>query len=171
VTRFLLLLALVLLPACDSDDGPSGSEVDGVYQATAFAFTPSARILPVVDVLDSIATQDGQPILRLDLFGQDEEVTLVYQLADEAARTPARGTFRTASSNRVIVDFGESNARSARLLLPQRVTFTIVDDGDRLTAEIDNTVTFEQLQRLDPEGFAGLEGPVGGRLELSFVRL
>lgn len=173
VPRFLfpLALALALLPACDSDDGPSASEVDGEYQVTEFFFDPEPSFLDTIDLTDYLAERNDRPQLTLDLLGRDRDYVLTYRLDEDDARSAITGSFDTASNNRIIVDFGENNRRATRLLLPQRLTFTVSSDRSRLLTDANHTVAFEQLAELDPDRFGGLSGgSVSGRLGMTLVR-
>ena len=175
MTRILsaLFLALLLLPlgACDSDEGPKGSEVDGRYRATAFTFTQEGgTLIGTVDVLSYMATVDGERVLTLDLFGQDLDYTLAFQLASENSRSSIRGAFTSQSNNRVRLDLGD-DPDGPRILLPAPLTLTSSSDRSTLTASSVTTATFEQLAALDPDEYGGLSGGnVRGRVEIRLVR-
>ena len=172
--RFLPLLALALLlplSACDSDEGPSGNEVDGRYRATAFTFTQEGgTLIGTVDVLSYMAVVDGERVVTLDLFGQDLDYTLAFQLASENSRSSIRGSFSSQSNNRIRLDLGE-DPDAPRILLPAPLTLTVSSDRATLTASSVTTATFEQLAALDPDEYGGLSGGnVRGRVAITLVR-
>jgi hypothetical protein len=169
---FCLILLVLGLSACDSDGGPDGSEVDGLYVATRYTFVQErGTLIGSIDVLDYAERRGGQPVFTLDLFGSDERFTLIYQLEGDDARSNASGSFDTESGDRVVVSFGDDNPVAQRVLLPGRLTFTTSEDRSTLTASASTVVSFEQLARLDPDRFGGLEsGEVRGRLEIELAR-
>ena len=169
----LVLILLLPLSACDSDEGPSGSEVDGRYRATAYTFTQEqGTLIGTVDVLSYMEVDGGEPVFTVDLFGQDEEYTLAYQLAAEDSRSSVRGSFSTESNNRVrLLEADPADPDAPRILLPLPLTLTSSADRVTLTASQVTTVTFEELAALDPDEFGGLSGGfVRGRVQLTFVR-
>ncbi len=118
MTRLLPLLLILLLTttSCDSDDGPSGSEVDGRYRATSITFVQqNGETIPIgtVDVLSFMAKEaNGKPVFTIDLFGQDRDYTIAFQLANDNSRSSIRGAFlasRTTAYN--------SNSVTTRTLL------------------------------------------------------
>jgi hypothetical protein len=174
VSRFLLLLLALapLLIACDSDDGPSGPQVDGFYQATSYTFRQDGgSLIGTVDILSHMAQVGGEPQFTLDLFGRDNDFNLVYRLEGATARSNISGSFSTAADNRVTVGFGDNNRDAVRVLLPPSLTFSILERGAALSGSANTTVSFEQLAELDPDRFGGLSnGTVRGTLTLTFER-
>lgn len=169
---FLLLAALPLvLGACDSDPKVPGAEVDGRYQATQYTFVQEGgTLIGTVDVLSYMAVASGERVFSAELFGQDLDYVIAFQLASESSRSSIRGSFSSESSNRIQLDLG-NDPDGPRILLPSPLTLATSADSNTLTASAVTTVTFEQLARLDPVRFGGLSGGnIRGRLTLKLER-
>lgn len=174
MTRFLPLLLILLLTttSCDSDDGPSGSAVDGRYRATSITFTQenNGTLVGTVDVLSYMAREaGGQPTFTIDLFGRDRDYTIAYQLANDNSRSSIRGGFSSESNNRVQLDLGD-DPDADRVLLPSPLTLTSSTDREALTGAASVTVTFDQLSKLGDRRFDGTQGTVRGRLSIALER-
>lgn len=174
VTRFLPLLLVLLLTttSCDSDDGPSGADVDGRYRATSIVFTQeNGAINPigVVDVLSFIQrSASGEPIFTIELFGRDRDYTIAFQLSNENSRSAVRGSFSSESNNRVRLDLGD-DPDGPRVLLPTSLNLTSSTDREALTGSANITVTCQQVKGLGDDRFGG-QCSAPGRLSMTFER-
>ncbi len=175
MTRFLPLLVLLLLTttSCDSDDGPTGSDVDGRYRATSITFTQeNGGTLPIgtVDVLSFIAEEaSGLPVFTVDLFGRDRDYTVAFQLANDNSRSSIRGSFSSKSNNRIELDLGD-DPDAPRLLLPSPLSLTSSTDRAALTGAPTVTVTCQQVAALGDARFNGAQCSAVGRLSITLER-
>jgi hypothetical protein len=169
--RFCLLACLVAgmssLTACDS--GGSGippSDLEGTYVFEQFEFT--VRGVDDFNVLqDTLIASERSP--RLEFFGGNARVNLVYRLEGSTASSLISGSFSTRR-DRVTIDISEvASDTRFELLLPTVLQLQLVNDRDTLRAN--QTVEEVELSRYAPGRYGGLTQPVNGTLQLRLVRV
>ena len=137
--RLLFVLALAgALAACDSNDtdGPTPSDVAGVYNVTTFTFDPDIQVLETISVRDTLVAD--QTTMEILSGGQ---VFLRYRLQNSPNERLVLGEASVRSEQvRVTFDDGTQTDRR-RILLPSQVTFD--RDGTTLSAEAETTVNLE----------------------------
>jgi hypothetical protein len=161
----LLTAVLLLLVGCDSggDNGPQPSDLEGAYTFDRFAFTVAG-----VDDFDLLADTLAAPP-RMEFFGGNARVTLVYRLEGRSASSQIAGSF-TTRSNSVTVDFSSAVEEDRReLLLPPTVRFEILNNRTQLRA--DQRVEDVNLRDYAPDRYGGLTQNVNGTLELRLTRV
>lgn len=161
----LLIAVLLLIVGCDSggDNGPQPSDLEGAYTFDQFAFTVAG-----VDNFDLLAdTLASAP--RMEFFGGNARVTLVYRLEGSPASSQIAGSF-TTRSNSVTVDFSNAVEEDRRdLLLPPTVRFEILDNRTQLRA--DQRVEEVDLRDYAPGRYGGLTQNVNGTLRMHLTRV
>ncbi len=165
LTGLLAAAVLILMVGCDSegDNGPRPSDLEGAYTFDRFAFTVAG-----VDNFDLLAdTLAAAP--RLEFFGGNARVTLVYRLEGQTANSQIAGSF-TTRSNSVTVDFSNAVEEDLReLLLPPTVRLDILNNREQLRA--DQRVEDVNLRDYAPGRYGGLTQNVNGTLELRLSRI
>ena len=167
-TGALLMLSLVLFAGCGSDDnGPAPSDLEGTYTFQRFEFVSQG--VDNFDILaDTLVTSDQSP--RLEFFGGDATVNLVYRVEGGAGSSTVSGQFSTRRNNEVLVDFSQEDEGSRRdLLLPEIIRFDIIDGGLRLSADQNREAV--DLRGYAPGRYAGLTQPVNGTLVMRLNRI
>jgi hypothetical protein len=128
----LLLVALLAWTGCDSDDEGGFSEADlegATYDFTEFVFVTDGTGIADADVLGALNA--GTSSLR---FFSGGNFQIEYQFTGEGERT-LFGDY-SVSGDEVNFNFDDSIADSRRrLLLPDRLTFTILNNAETLELE------------------------------------
>lgn len=161
----VLAAALLFLVGCDSggDNGPRPSDLEGAYQFERFEFTVAG-----VNDFDLLADTLATPP-RMEFFGGNARVTLVYRLEGSSASSQIAGSF-TTRSNSVTVDFSSAVEEDRReLLLPPTVRFEILNNRTQLQA--DQRVEDVNLRDYSPGRYGGLTQNVNGTLRLRLTRI
>lgn len=162
-----LVCGLVLV-GCGSDDtGPAPSDLEGTYVFDRFEFTVQG--VDNFDVLnDTLVTSERSP--RLEFFGGNARVNLVYRMEGSPGSSVIDGQFTTRRNNQVTIDFSQANAEDReQLLLPEVVRFDIIDGRIRLSASQRRENV--DLRSYSPDRYDGLTQPVNGTLELRLNRI
>ena len=128
----LLILGLVLVGCGSSDSGPDPSDLEGTYVFERFEFT--VRGVDNFDVLnDTLVTTERSP--RLEFFGGNARVNLVYRMEGSSGSSVIDGQFTTRRNNEVTIDFSQASPEDReQLLLPEVIRFDILDGRVRLSA-------------------------------------
>ena len=163
----LLILSLALLTGCGSDsNGPAPSDLEGTYTFDRFEFTwqggDNFNVLS-----DTLVTSDRSP--RMEFFGGNATVNLVYRVEGSDGSSQLSGRFST-SSGAVTVDFSEEPVQERReILLPEIVRFEIINGGLQLRADQERSGV--DLSGYAPGRYDGLTQPVNGTLVLRMGRI
>ena len=163
----LLVCGLVLV-GCGSDDtGPAPSDLEGTYVFDRFEFTVQG--VDNFNVLsDTLVTSDRSP--RLEFFGGNARVNLVYRMEGSPGSSVIDGQFTTRRSNQVTIDFSQASPEDRQqLLLPEVIRFDILDGRIRLSASQRRENV--DLRSYSPDRYDGLTQPVNGTLELRLNRI
>ncbi len=164
----LFVLSFALLAGCGSDDnGPAPSDLEGTYTFDRFEF--AVQGVNNFNILaDTLVTSDRSP--RMEFFGGDATVNLVYRIEGSDGSSTVSGQFSTRRNNEVLVDFSREDEESRReLLLPEIIRFDIIDGGLRLSADQERNEV--DLRGYAPGRYAGLTQPVNGTLVLRLNRI
>jgi len=157
----LLVLGTALVAGCSSRNPftpPARSDLEGLYEFTQFDFTPQASGIAPANVLEVLVPT----ATTLELFGGGD-VLLRYRVGDNPSALIS-GTF-DAASDRVRIQFNDTQNRLPRLLLRSPVTFQRPQEGVlSLSGE-----TVVNLAAFNPERYAGLT-EVPGTLRISLRR-
>jgi hypothetical protein len=106
---------------------------------------------------------------RMEFFGGDATVDLIYLLEGRNGRSRIPGQFSTGSG-RVTVDFSEAGEDDRfEILLPAVIRLQRQDGGDRLVA--DQEVRDVDLRDYSPGRYGGLTQPVNGTLRMELERI
>ena len=171
--RGLGLIGVVLclgLVACDSSGGgPPPSDLEGSYVFEELRFTVAGvhnfNILEDTLVTDTINANAA----RMEFFGGDATVDLIYRLEGSDGRSRIPGRFSTGQG-RVTVDFSEVSTEDRfEILLPQIVRLQLQDDRARLVAN--QEVRGVDLRDYSPGRYGGLTQPVNGTLRMELRRV
>jgi len=168
VAVVVLVLGLGLA-ACDSDGGPPPSDLDGMYVIKEMRFTVSG--VNNFDILQDtlVADTTGPSAPRMEFFGEDATVNLIYRLEGSDGRSSIAGEFSTGN-NRVNVDFSDvSEERRFGGMVPQTFRMQRRNDGNLL--EADQQVRGVDLRDYSPGRYGGLTQPVDGTLRLRLERV
>lgn len=164
----LLVLAFGMgLVACDSGNGgPPPSDLEGTYVINQLEFTVSG--VNDFDILgDTLQTSSNSP--RMEFFGGNATVNLVYRLEGSSGSSLLSGQF-TTGNGRVTVDLSNENKKSRfELLLPSVVRFERQDNGNRLIAN--QEVRDVNLREYSPGRYEGLTQNVNGTLRVDMERV
>lgn len=167
----LLLGCTLLLTSCDSGSSVSTTEVDGEYAFSQLVFEADASIVGTVDVLSYLRQVDGQPDIRLDLFGRSQQYVLAFRFPNDQARNSISGGFGSRGATQIELRLGEDSRQRLRLLLPANLPLSFNTETGLLTAELRNyAVAFQDLSTLDPQRFGGLNGETRGTLRIQATR-
>lgn len=167
VLAILLALVVLSVTACDSGgEGIPPSDLEGTYVFERFDFT--VRGVDDFSVLqDTLEASERSP--RLEFFGGNARVNLVYRLEGSAASSVISGSFSTRR-DRVTIDISEVPRETRfQLLLPTVLRLELEDDRDTLRAS--QPVEGVELSRYAPGRYGGLTQPVNGTLQLRLVRI
>lgn len=159
-----LITGLFILSSCDGngDNGPQPSDLEGEYIFDQFAFTVQG-----VDDFNVLEDTLAAPP-RLEFFGGNARVTLIYRMEGSPASSQVAGSF-TARNNTLTVDFSNAVEEDLReLLLPPTVRFDIQNNRTRLSA--DQRVEDVDLREYAPGRYGGLTQNVNGTLVLRLTR-
>ena len=111
---------------------------------------------------------NGKPVFTIDLFGQDRDYTIAFQLANDNSRSSIRGAFSSESNNRVQLELGD-DPDAPRVLFPSPLNLTSSTDRAALTGSAIVSVTCQQVKGLGDDRFGGTcSAP--GRLSMTFER-
>lgn len=163
----ILLLAATALVACDSESsGPPPSDLEGTYVFTRLEFTVAG--VDNFDVLaDTLVTSETSP--RMEFFGGNATVNLVYRVEGSAGSSLLSGQF-TTGDRRVTADLsGAPREDRFQLLLPPILRLQSMDNNTRLVA--DQEVRDVNLREYSPGRYGGLTQNVDGTLHLRLERL
>lgn len=164
------LVVGVGLVACDSNGGgPPPSELEGTFVFEELRFT--VRGVDNFDLIQDTLVTDTSDVSspRMEFFGGDATVNLVYMLEGRNGRSRIPGQFSTGRG-RVTVDFSESTKKKRfEILLPPVIRLQRQDDGTRLTAE--REVRDVDLKAYSPGRYGGLTQPVNGTLRIELRRI
>lgn len=173
LVRCLGLFGLVFvfgLVACDSDGGgPPPSDLEGTYVFEELRFTVNGvnNFNLLQDTLVTDTANTSSP--RMEFFGGDATVDLIYLLEGRNGRSRIPGQF-TTGSGRVTVDFSEASEEDRfEILLPRVVRLQRQEDGNRLVA--DQEVRDVDLRSYSPGRYGGLTQPVNGTLRMELQRI
>jgi len=173
LVRCLGILGIVFglgLVACDSNGGgPPPSELEGTFVFEELRFTVQG--VDNFDLLQDTLVTDTSGITspRMEFFGGDATVNLVYLLEGRDGRSRIPGQFSTGRG-RVTVDFSEATEEKRfEILLPPVIRLQRQDDGTRLTA--DREVRDVDLKAYSPGRYGGLTQPVNGTLRMELRRI
>lgn len=161
--RFYVVILLVfLLTGCDSTDNFDVTRLDGTYQFTEFLFDIDATRIGDARVLDSLDADRTS----LEFAAGTQSFVLRYRFTGDQSSSFLNGDFSTSEDGVTLRFDGDEDERQ-RLLLPDRLSLDILEDGDRLEASVDRDEV--DLTRFDPEGYAGVP-PVSGTLIMQLER-
>ena len=165
----LLIVGLGLM-ACDSNGGgPPPSDLEGTYVFEELRFTVAG--VDNFNILrDTLVTDtSGADAPRIEFFGGDATVDLIYRLEGSDGRSRIPGQF-TTGRGRVTVDFSEASKKDRfEILLPPVVRLQRQDDGARLVA--DQEVRKVDLKKYSPGRYGGLTQKVNGTLRMELTRV
>ena len=171
--RCLGLVGIVFvlgLVACDSNGGgPPPSDLEGTYVFEELRFTVQG--VDNFNILQDTLVTDTSDVNapRMEFFGGDATVDLIYLLEGRNGRSRIPGQFSTGSG-RVTVDFSEAGEDDRfEILLPAVVRLERQDGGDRLVA--DQEVRDVDLRDYSPGRYGGLTQPVNGTLRMELERI
>jgi len=171
VLATLVLSSTLFLSSCDSGSSVSTTDVDGEYFFTQLVFEADAAIVGTVDVLSYLRQIDGQPDMRLDLFGRSQQYVLAFRFPNDQARNSISGGFGSRGASQIELRLGDDSRQRLRLLLPGTLPLAFNNETGRLTAELRNyAVAFQDLATLDPQRFGGLNGETRGTLRIQANR-
>lgn len=158
------------LVACDSNGGgPPPSDLEGTYVFQELRFTVQG--VDNFNILRDTLVTDTSDISspRMEFFGGDATVDLIYLLEGRDGRSRIPGRF-TTSEGRVTVDFSEADKEDRfEILLPQVIRLQRQEGGDRLVA--DQEVRGVNLRDYSPGRYGGLTQPVNGTLRMELERI
>ena len=158
------------LVACDSNGGgPPPSDLEGTYVFEELRFTVQG--VNNFNILQDTLVTDTSDISspRMEFFGGDATVNLIYLLEGRDGRSRIPGQFTTGES-RVTVDFSEATEEKRfELLLPTVIRFELQDGGAGLVAE--QEVRDVDLRDYSPGRYGGLTQPVNGTLRMELERI
>jgi len=161
---------VVGMAACDSNGGgPPPSELEGTFVFEELRFTVQG--VDNFNLLQDTLVTDTSDITspRMEFFGGDATVNLVYLLEGRDGRSRIPGQFSTGRG-RVTVDFSEATEEKRfEILLPPVIRLQRQDDGTRLTA--DREVRDVDLKAYSPGRYGGLTQPVNGTLRMELRRI
>lgn len=171
--RCLGLVGIVFglgLVACDSNGGgPPPSDLEGTYVFEELRFTVQG--VDNFNILQDTLVTDTSDVNapRMEFFGGDATVDLIYLLEGRNGRSRIPGQFSTGSG-RVTVDFSEAGEDDRfEILLPAVIRLQRQDGGDRLVA--DQEVRDVDLRDYSPGRYGGLTQPVNGTLRMELERI
>lgn len=171
--RGLGLFAVVFglgLVACDSNGGgPPPSDLEGTYVFEELRFTVQGvdNFNILQDTLVTDTSDMSSP--RMEFFGGDATVDLIYLLEGREGRSRIPGRF-TTGDGRVTADFSEADEEDRfEILLPQVLRLQRQEGGDRLVA--DQEVRGVNLRDYSPGRYGGLTQPVNGTLRIELERI
>ena len=166
VRAFGLLVLLVGLVACDSNDGgPPPSDLEGTYVFSELRFTV-AGVDNFNILADTLVASSNSP--RMEFFGGNATVNLIYRLEGDEGSSLLAGQFSTRN-DRVIADFSKTEESTRfQILLPSVLRLQREDDGNRLVA--DQSVNQVDLRKYSPDRYGGLTQPVNGTLRMVLER-
>ncbi len=165
----LLIVGLGLM-ACDSNGGgPPPSDLEGTYVVEELRFTVSG--VDNFNILrDTLVTDtSGADAPRIEFFGGDAAVDLIYRLEGSDGRSRIPGQF-TTGQGRITVDFSEaSEEKRFEILLPPVVRLQRQENGGRLVAN--QEVRKVDLKKYSPSRYGGLTQKVNGTLQMELTRV
>ena len=165
----VLLLGLGLA-ACDSDGGgPPPSDLEGIYEIQEMRFTVSGvnDFNIYTDTLD--VSEGPPPSPRMEFFGGNATVNLIYRLEGSPGSSQISGQFSTREG-RITADFNEvSEENRFELLLPSVVRLQREESGARLV--VDQEVRDVNLREYSPGRYGGLTQNVNGTLRMELERI
>lgn len=169
--RLFGVACLVLgMAACDSNGGgPPPSELEGTFVFEELRLTVQGvdNFNLLRDTLVTDTSDANSP--RMEFFGGDATVDLIYLLEGRDGRSRIPGQFSTGR-DRVTVDFSEASEESRfEILLPRVVRLQRQEDGTRLVAN--QEVREVDLRRYSPGRYGGLTQPVNGTLRMELERI
>ena len=158
------------LVACDSNGGgPPPSDLEGTYVFEELRFTVQGvdNFNLLQDTLVTDTSDISSP--RMEFFGGDATVDLIYLLEGRDGRSRIPGQF-TTGEGRVTVDFSEADEEDRfEILLPAVIRLQREEGGDRLVA--DQEVRDVNLRDYSPGRYGGLTQPVNGTLRMELERI
>lgn len=169
VLRAVGVLGLVVglgLVGCDSSNGgPPPSELEGTYLINRMEFTVSG--VDDFDILaDTLESSSNSP--RMEFFGGNATVNLVYRLEGSSGSSLLAGQF-TTGNDRVTLDFSNEGEESRfEVLLPAVVRLERRNNGDLLVAN--QEVRDVNLRKYAPGRYGGLTQNVNGTLRMTMER-
>lgn len=167
------IIALVLsfgLVACDSNGGgPPPSDLEGTYEIQEMRFTVSG-VNNFNILADTLVASDGPPPSpRMEFFGGNATVNLIYRLEGTAGSSLLSGQFSTREG-RITADFSNASEESRfEVLLPPVVRLQRENDGARLL--VNQEVRDVNLRAYSPGRYGGLTQNVNGTLRMELERV
>jgi len=165
----VLLLGLSLA-ACDSDGGgPPPSDLEGIYEIQEMRFTVSG-VNNFNIYTDTLNVSEGPPPSpRMEFFGGNATVNLIYRLEGSPGSSQISGQFSTREG-RVTADFSNvSEENRFEILLPSIVRLEREDSGRRLV--VNQEVRDVDLKAYSPDRYGGLTQNVNGTLRMELERI
>ncbi|WP_332315525.1 hypothetical protein [Salinibacter sp.] len=156
--------------ACDSNGGgPPPSDLEGTYEIQEMRFTVSG--VNNFDILaDTLMASDSPPPSpRMEFFGGNATVNLIYRLEGSPGSSLLSGQFSTGQ-DRVTADFSNvSEENRFDLLLPAVVRLQRENSGARLV--VNQEVRDVNLREYSSDRYGGLTQNVNGTLRMELERV
>lgn len=166
----IVALALGIgLTACDSNGGPAPSDLEGTFEIQEMRFTV-AGVDNFNILADTLRASSGPiPSPRMEFFGGNATVNLVYRLEGSDGSSQLSGQF-TTRQDRVTADFSNvSEENRFEILLPTIVRMQRENGGARLV--VAQEVRDVDLRAYSPDRYGGLTQNVNGTLHMELERV
>lgn len=166
----VILVLAFGLAACDSNGGgPPPSDLEGTYEIQELRFTVSG-VNNFNILTDTLTVSDAlPPSPRMEFFGGNATVNLIYRLEGSPGSSLLSGQF-TTREGQVTADFSKvSEENRFEILLPAVVRLQREEGGARLVVNQD--VRDVNLRDYSPDRYGGLTQNVNGTFRMELERV